>query len=197
MYDAAVTTYSITATAPEKIVARRGTGVRIACRASRTPAGRTSRSRSRHHNRQPQAERLLDSYPALVLPWAVSAFAIFLFRRCSGAFPTRSSTLPGSTASAYSPSPSASPCPRTGRPYAFSIFSVVAHWNDLYWPMVVVTSTERMTPPLGIAYFREGGGVDGNVGALMAGGVILTTPSSSPSSSPSAASSGLAFPSIR
>lgn len=59
---------------------------------------------------------------------------------------------------------------------AFSIFSVVAHWNDLYWPMVVVTDPNLMTPPLGIAYFRQSGEGAGQVGALMAGGVLVTAP---------------------
>lgn len=120
---------------------------------------------------------LLDSYPALVLPWAVSAFAIFLFRQVFRRFPDEIVDAAridgfGEIAIAFRIAlPSAWPAVA-----AFSIFSVVAHWNDLYWPMVVVTSTELMTPPLGIAYFREGGGVDGNVGALMAGGVIITAP---------------------
>lgn len=26
------------------------------------------------------------------------------------------------------------------------MFSVVAHWNDLYWPLIVVTSSGRATP---------------------------------------------------
>jgi multiple sugar transport system permease protein len=58
---------------------------------------------------------------------------------------------------------------------AFSIFSIVAHWNDLFWPMVVVTTPEMSTPPLGVLFFRdqESGG---SQGALMAGTVIITAP---------------------
>ena len=25
---------------------------------------------------------------------------------------------------------------------AFSVFSVVAHWNDLYWPLIVISDTQ-------------------------------------------------------
>jgi multiple sugar transport system permease protein len=59
---------------------------------------------------------------------------------------------------------------------AFAIFSVVSHWNDLYWPFVVVASPEMMTPPQGVAFFRMAGDSGGNVGALMAASVVVTTP---------------------
>jgi multiple sugar transport system permease protein len=52
---------------------------------------------------------------------------------------------------------------------------VVAHWNDLYWPLIVVTSRELSVPSLGILAFRdtESGG---NYGALMAGAALVTAP---------------------
>ena len=59
---------------------------------------------------------------------------------------------------------------------SFAMFSIVAHWNDLYWPLVVVTQPELMTPPMGLAAFRQSGESAGNVGALMAGGLIVTLP---------------------
>jgi multiple sugar transport system substrate-binding protein len=30
---------------------------------------------------------------------------------------------------------------------AFAIFSVTAHWNDLFWPLIAVTDTDLATPP--------------------------------------------------
>ena len=58
---------------------------------------------------------------------------------------------------------------------AFSVFSVVAHWNDLYWPMVVITTTDLAPPPLGMLLFAnaESGA---NYGALMAGATLITLP---------------------
>ncbi len=32
---------------------------------------------------------------------------------------------------------------------AFGIFSVVAHWNDYFWPLIVLNSEHLRTPPLG------------------------------------------------
>ena len=58
---------------------------------------------------------------------------------------------------------------------AFAIFSLVAHWNDLYWPLIVISSTELAPPPLGMLLFAsaESGA---NYGALMAGATLITAP---------------------
>jgi len=120
---------------------------------------------------------LLDSYGALVLPWIISVFAIFLFRQFFVTFPDE--ILDAARLDGFSEFsiawriilPTAWPAIA-----AFSIFSIVAHWNDLYWPLVVVTDPDLMTPALGIAYFRQLGDGAGQVGALMAGGVVVTAP---------------------
>ncbi|MER8969222.1 carbohydrate ABC transporter permease [Mesorhizobium sp. M0644] len=120
---------------------------------------------------------LLDSYAALVLPWIISVFAIFLFRQFFVTFPDE--VLDAARLDGFS---ELSIARRIMLPAAwpavasFSIFSVVAHWNDLYWPLVVITTPDMMTPSLGIAYFRQAGEGAGNVGALMAGGVLVTAP---------------------
>ena len=58
---------------------------------------------------------------------------------------------------------------------AFGIFSVVAHWNDYFWPLIVINSPELLTPPLGVAQFRnqEAGT---NYGVLMAAALVVITP---------------------
>ncbi|TIX82691.1 MAG: carbohydrate ABC transporter permease [Mesorhizobium sp.] len=120
---------------------------------------------------------LLDSYAALVLPWIISVFAIFLFRQFFVTFPDE--VLDAARLDGFSELsiawrimlPAAWPAV-----VSFSIFSIVAHWNDLYWPMVVITNPDMMTASLGIAYFRQAGEGAGNVGALMAGGVLVTAP---------------------
>lgn len=120
---------------------------------------------------------LLDSYTALILPWAISVFAIFLFRQFFIAFPDE--VLDAARLDGFS---ELSIAWRIMLPVAwpaiasFSIFSIVAHWNDLYWPLVVTTNPDMMMPSLGIAYFRQAGDGGGQVGALMAGGVIVTAP---------------------
>jgi len=58
---------------------------------------------------------------------------------------------------------------------AFATFSVVAHWNDLFWPLIVIQRQSMATPALGVLFFRsqEGGN---DIGALMAASVITTLP---------------------
>lgn len=120
---------------------------------------------------------LLDSYTALILPFVISGFGIFLFRQFFATYPNE--VIDAARLDGFSELtivwrlmlPAAWPAVA-----AFAIFSVVAHWNDLYWPLVVVLRPEMMTPPLGLATFRQSGESAGNVGALMAGGVMITAP---------------------
>jgi len=38
---------------------------------------------------------------------------------------------------------------------AFAIFSIVTHWNDFFWPLVVINTSKMFTPPAGIVYFAD------------------------------------------
>jgi multiple sugar transport system permease protein len=119
---------------------------------------------------------LLDTYAALILPWVISTFGIFLLRQFFRSIPDEiihAARLDGlgefeiiwrimipMTAPALA---------------AFGIFSVVAHWNDLFWPLIAVRREEISTPALGILLFRddEAGQF---FGPLMAGAVIIVAP---------------------
>ncbi|MGY5778306.1 carbohydrate ABC transporter permease [Rhizobium sp. LEGMi135b] len=118
---------------------------------------------------------LLNSYFALMVPWFFSAFAIFLFRQHFRAFPQEiinAARIDGFTEIEIVLRlivPSALPAIA-----AFSVFSVTAHWNDLYWPLIVVNVTDRMTAPLGLLNFQSAEGV--SYGPLMAAATIITLP---------------------
>lgn len=120
---------------------------------------------------------LLNTYTALIVPFIISAFAIFLFRQFFVSYPDE--VLDAARLDGFSELgivwrlliPAAWPAVA-----AFATISVINHWNDLYWPLVVVTDTDMMTPPLGLAAFRASGEQSGDVGALMAGGVMITAP---------------------
>src|SRR6185312_8337185 len=91
-----------------------------------------------------------DTYAALVLPFMVSPFAIFLFRQFFKTIPddiVHAARLDGLSELAIVwriMVPIALPAL-----IAFSIFSVVSHWNNLFWPLIAVRSQELMPPPLG------------------------------------------------
>ncbi len=118
----------------------------------------------------------LDSYFALMVPFFLSVFAIFLFRQAFKTFPDE--IIQAARVDGVGEmeilwrivAPSAWPAVA-----AFSIFSIVAHWNDLYWPMIVIQRLEYATPPLGMLFFA-GSEAGNSYGSLMAGAVIITAP---------------------
>lgn len=120
---------------------------------------------------------LLDTYAALIAPFAISAFGLFLFRQFFLRFPDE--VIDAARLDGFSELsivwrlmvPAAWPAVA-----AFATISIINHWNDLYWPLVVVTQPEMMTPPIGLAAFSATAETSGNVGALMAGAVVVTAP---------------------
>jgi len=119
---------------------------------------------------------LLDSYTALVAPFAISVFAVFMFRQAFKSMPDElihAARLDGIGELGIVwrvIMPNAWPTAT-----AFATFSIVAHWNDLFWPLIVIQTERMATPALGVLFFRaEEGGND--VGALMAASVIVTAP---------------------
>lgn len=119
---------------------------------------------------------ILNSYLALVAPFSISVFAIFLFLQFFRAMPDdliHAARLDGMSEAGIVARvivPNAWPAIT-----AFAIFSVVAHWNDLFWPLIVVTNQAYATPPLGLLYFRAAEAGD-DYGALMAATLIITLP---------------------
>lgn len=119
---------------------------------------------------------LLDSYTALVVPFVFSAFGIFLLRQYFMTLPDdliHAARLDGMGEFAILwriAAPAAAPAI-----VAFSVFSVITHWNDLFWPLIVVSTPELATPPRGIVFFRNDEfGTD--YGAMMAMAVVITLP---------------------
>ncbi|MDQ0468020.1 multiple sugar transport system permease protein [Labrys wisconsinensis] len=120
--------------------------------------------------------KALDSYFALIFPFVLSPFAIFLLRQQFRAFPDE--IIQAARLDGFSEVeimlrlvvPSARPAIA-----AFAVFSITAHWNDLYWPLIVVSSETMATPPLGLMFFRDGDlGTD--YGPLMAGAILIVAP---------------------
>ncbi len=119
---------------------------------------------------------ILDSYTSLILPWTISVFGIFLMRQFFKTVPD--DLIDAARMDGISEFgivwrvmlPTALPAVT-----AFGIFSVIAHWNDYFWPLIVLSSEEYYTPPLGVATFRtaEVGYV---FGPLMAAATIIIAP---------------------
>lgn len=119
---------------------------------------------------------VLDTYFALMLPFFLSVFGIFLFRQYFKAFPD--DIIDAGRIDGFSEAgilwrlvvPAAKPAIA-----AFAVFSVTAHWNDLYWPLIVVTSADMAPPSLGVMYFNDDN-ANQNFAALMAAATLVTAP---------------------
>ena len=119
---------------------------------------------------------LLNTYFAMMAPFFLSVFAIFLFRQFFRSFPDdiiHAARLDGMSEFEIVwriVTPSAWPAIA-----AFSVFSTVAHWNDLYWPLIVISDANLAPPPLGMMFFADAES-GSNYGALTAAATILTAP---------------------
>jgi sn-glycerol 3-phosphate transport system permease protein len=119
---------------------------------------------------------LVNTMPALVLPFAVSAFGTFLIKQALSAVPDEiieAARMDGAGEATIiyrilGP---------ILRPTLVSMFllSFVFHWNDYFWPLVMTTDDAVRTLPLGVALFREQGtGVRWHL--VMAANVVLSLP---------------------
>ena len=119
---------------------------------------------------------MLNTYFAIMMPFFLSVFAIFLFRQFFKGYPDEiihAARLDGMSEFEIVwriVVPSSGPAIA-----AFSVFSVVAHWNDLYWPLIVISDTNLATPPLGMMFFADAES-GSNYGALTAAATMLTAP---------------------
>jgi sn-glycerol 3-phosphate transport system permease protein len=96
----------------------------------------------------------LDSYWALIAPFAASAFGTFLLRQAFLAVPQAledAARLDGCTGLGFLwhfllP---------LSRPtvLAFSLVALVTHWNDYFWPLIVTNRDAIRTLPIGLAMF--------------------------------------------
>jgi sn-glycerol 3-phosphate transport system permease protein len=119
---------------------------------------------------------LLNTYLALILPHSVSALGTFLIRQAFLAVPEDlidAARVDGASTMQVIwriMVPAARPTI-----VAFVLFSVVYHWNDYFWTLVMTSDETVRTLPLGVAMMREEGtGVRWHL--LMAANVLMVMP---------------------
>jgi sn-glycerol 3-phosphate transport system permease protein len=105
---------------------------------------------------------ILDSIPAIALPYVASAFGIFLLRQTFKTVPTElddAARLEGANdlqvlMKVYVP---------LAKPVyvAYGLVSVSYHWNNFLWPLIVTNSVESRPVTVGLQVFSSGDqGVD-------------------------------------
>jgi sn-glycerol 3-phosphate transport system permease protein len=119
---------------------------------------------------------LLNTYAALILPYATSALGTFLIREAFAGISDQlldAARIDGANVIQIIfriMVPMAMPTI-----IAFSLFSVVYHWNDYFWPLVMTTNETVRTLPLGVALLREEGtGARWHI--IMAGNMFVVVP---------------------
>ncbi|GAL35013.1 glycerol-3-phosphate ABC transporter permease protein UgpE [Vibrio maritimus] len=118
----------------------------------------------------------LNSYEALIAPFSISVFGIFLMRQFFNSVPD--DLISAARLDGFSEFgiiwrimvPTAIPAL-----IAFGIFSIVAHWNDYFWPLIVANSQDIYTPPLGVVAFKSDEAGD-SYGPLMAAATVIVAP---------------------
>ena len=117
----------------------------------------------------------LNSLQALIVPGLFSAFGTFLLRQFFMTLPKEieeAATLDGCNHfMIYSRIMLPMVVPGL---VAVSIFTVLASWNDLLWPLIVINSSEKLTLAAGLAFLR--GEHSTNYPVLMAGSLMAIMP---------------------
>jgi multiple sugar transport system permease protein len=120
---------------------------------------------------------LVDTFLALIIPFAVGAFAILMFRQAFQGLPQAlidAARLDG--------------CGELGIIFrvlwpnikptivTVAILTFIGSWNEVLWPLIVIRDERLMTMPQLVTLFAVGGRADGQLGVKIAAAVFLALP---------------------
>ena len=120
---------------------------------------------------------LVDTFLALIVPFAVSAFAILMFRQAFQGLPQAlidAARLDG--------------CNEIGIIFrvlwpnikptivTVAILTFIGSWNEVLWPLIVIRNEQLMTMPQLVTLFAVGGRADAQLGVKIAAAVVLALP---------------------
>ncbi|MBM6401679.1 carbohydrate ABC transporter permease [Phycicoccus sonneratiae] len=118
---------------------------------------------------------VVNTLPAVILPWLTSAFGVFLMRQFFLSLPREleeAGRLDGCSAFGVFwrvVLPLARPALAT-----LAIFTLLGSWNDLIWPLIAINDDRWYTIQLGLANFQGQRRTEWSL--LMAGNVVATMP---------------------
>lgn len=118
---------------------------------------------------------LIDTIPAIFLPYLVQGFTVFLFRQAFQTFPKElheAALLDGAGHLRFLVS-ILLPVTRS-TVIAATINAAVAAWNGYFWPLLVTNSPENRTIQVGITQLS--GTESSNMGVVLAGSAIAIIP---------------------
>lgn len=117
----------------------------------------------------------VNSYQALIIPWAFSAFGVFLMRQFFRTIPLELEEAAKVDGASHFYIFTRIMVPMV-RPAigVLGLFTFIGYWNSFLWPLIIINSRSRATVPLGLDYFLTQQGFIWNL--LMAGGTISILP---------------------
>jgi multiple sugar transport system permease protein len=119
---------------------------------------------------------LVNTYPALILPYLASPVGVFLMRQFIGGIPDsllEAARIDGATEVRIF---RRVVLPLCKPPLAtLGILTFLASWNNFLWPLVVAQQQDRYTLPVALSLYSTGENAT-EYGLLLAGSVLVITP---------------------
>ncbi len=117
----------------------------------------------------------INSYKALIAPWAASVFSIFLLRQQFASIPEsyyKAARMDGCGDLRYLLTVMV-PMSRSTL-VSVALLKVINSWNSYLWPLIATNEKTMRTLPVGLAYFSTEAGVQYNT--LMAFSLLIISP---------------------
>lgn len=118
---------------------------------------------------------LIDSLWALIIPFMVDAYGIFMMKQFIESMPAELMDAARIDGASEFEIYSRIILPQMGPPLAsLGIFTFMATWNDYLWPLIVLTSPENRTIPLLLVWFQTQH--TSNQGLVLAASILTLIP---------------------
>ena len=118
---------------------------------------------------------LIDSYTALIVPWAFGAFGTFLLRQFMLTVPAELEDAARIDGAGRIRILFTVHLPLIRPALAvLAVFTFINYWNSFLWPLIVTNSPDKLTVPVGLNYFTTETGTA--YGPLLAGCLLSVLP---------------------
>jgi multiple sugar transport system permease protein len=96
----------------------------------------------------------VNSYQALILPWAFTAFGTFLLRQFFLTIPLELEEAAKIDGAGHFRILRSIIVPISAPAFAvLAVFTFISFWTSFLWPLIIINDTDRMTVPLGLQLF--------------------------------------------
>ncbi|MFF3403003.1 carbohydrate ABC transporter permease [Streptomyces sp. NPDC002659] len=120
--------------------------------------------------------QLVNTYPALILPYLASPLGVFLMRQFMLGIPDDLLEAARIDGAGQIRIFTRIVLPLSGPALAtLAILTFLASWNNFLWPLVATQSQDKYTLPVALALYSQGQNVT-NYGLLLAGSVLIIAP---------------------